>query len=618
MKKYNLLISIALITLFLVSCGNGLTADNTAAQNVAQDKAKIALNLGLSNSARNFYPDESDYDLTKFYNYTLKITDKAKPNEDPWTPIVNYTYSSAKGWSSEIDPGTYDFELIALKKSYNGSDVLSFSASCLDVKLRAGDNKELSFVLKPEETDLEGKLDLKFHFNNLRGTDDYNIDYIDLLLSPLWEQTELEETAFRIETDFSNTTDEILGIEKVLPQGLYKVQVDFYANQGKLLLDSYLFLGIGIESGFVTNVEETIKLNPIYDITFEDELDIIVEDNIKYSRMSPEISLPVYTNSSSSNYTFVGWYDASDSNKTIITSIPKGSTGNKTFIAKFEEKSFPVTFYYEKNGTDELEYETTKVNYYKSNNQAFLDEIASIDDEVFVLSTANKWYSDGITTEQIATLIENGQVSDIYYDRIYSINYTNDEDDATSTGTYVRSYTQHTPGFVLPVLSKQDYVFLGWYKTSDLDGSGATAVPKDGTSPITGISESRGDLELQAIWKNKTNSSFDIELVNDDDFDLSETYEISCTAIDTTQGKFKLSIQPLDSIEDKDAAMTALAEYTLQWIVDGDVIADETNYEFTLTTNTFTPDSIHNITVGATKNGITYTFSQKVQIPGQE
>ncbi|MBP5602079.1 MAG: hypothetical protein J6X78_05055 [Treponema sp.] len=334
MKKYTLLISIVLITLFLASCGNGLTTDNT----VPQDKAKITLNLGLSDSARNYYPAETDYDLTKFYSYTLKITDKAKPDEDPWTPIVNFTYSVAKDWSSEINPGTYDFELIALKKAYNGSDIVSFSASCNDVKLNAGDSKELSFVLKPEETNLEGKLDLKFHFNNLRGTADYNIGYIDLLLTPLWGQTELFEASFNIGHDFTNTTDEKLGFEKVLPQGLYKVQVNFYANNNKFLLDSYLFLGIGIESGFVTDIEETIKLNPIYDITFEDELEEINCNNLytKYSRLSPEINFSTSIGSSSS-YKFLGWYDASDSNKTIITSIPKGSTGNRVLKAKWEE-----------------------------------------------------------------------------------------------------------------------------------------------------------------------------------------------------------------------------------------------------------------------------------------
>ena len=52
--------------------------------------------------------------------------------------------------------------------------------------------------------------------------------------------------------------------------------------------------------------------------------------------MSPEINFSTSIGSSSS-YKFLGWYDASDSNKTIITSIPKGSTGNRVLKAKWEE-----------------------------------------------------------------------------------------------------------------------------------------------------------------------------------------------------------------------------------------------------------------------------------------
>lgn len=563
MKKYTLLISIALITLFLASCGNGLTTDNT----VPQDKAKITLNLGLSDSARNYYPAETDYDLTKFYSYTLKITDKAKPNEDPWTPIVNFTYSVVKGWSSEINPGTYDFELIALKKAYNGSDIVSFSASCNAVKLNAGDSKELSFVLKPEETNLEGKLDLKFHFNNLRGTADYNIGYIDLLLTPLWGQTELFEASFNIGHDFTNTTDEKLGFEKVLPQGLYKVQVNFYANNNKFLLDSYLFLGIGIESGFVTDIEETIKLNPIYDITFEDELEEINCNNLytKYSRLSPEINFSTSIGSSSSSYKFLGWYDASDSNKTIITSIPKGSTGNRVLKAKWEQYHT-------------ITYSSAHGNKPKDIRVEHGTEIVLDSDEIPILADdeENGWVFKGwkLNGNQIKEGQEYKVTGDIVlealWNKLHTVTYSTDHGDTPDSITLEDGDLLITE--YLPELSEEGWVFKGWKL------SGVLVSVEEGEE-----SEVTDDIQLVAYWEKVSGSiSADIGL------DIpTETLYIK------NMGNSEDGI----TLKAMDSDGTSYTSYT--WFVEGIELSDETGYllEYDPTEDGYETDDVLSIMV---------------------
>ena len=92
----------------------------------------------------------------------------------------------------------------------------------------------------------------------------------------------------------------------------------------------------------------------------------------------------------------------------------------------------------------------TTVNYYESDNQAFLDEFTTISADEFVLSPDNTWYSEGITTEEIAALVEDEEAFDIYYDRVYCIGIYNYVDGATLIGDYVPSYTRNTPDFDLP------------------------------------------------------------------------------------------------------------------------------------------------------------------------
>ena len=126
-------------------------------------------------------------------------------------------------------------------------------------------------------------------------------------------------------------------------------------------------------------------------------------------------------------------------------------------------------------------------------------------------------------------------------------------------------------------------------------------------------------MELQAIWKNKTNTGISINLPEDDDtFNLSDTYQIKRTPV--SGGGFKMQILPKDSITDSEERIQAnsqLGNYTYKWNIDGSLVADATTSEFTMAQAdcpTFTPNSIHNVLVAATKDGKTYTLSQRIQL----
>ena len=71
-------------------------------------------------------------------------------------------------------------------------------------------------------------------------------------------------------------------------------------------------------------------------------------ENRTYTIESEEITLPTPTKT---GYTFGGWYDNDGCTGEDITTIPQGSTGDKTFYAKWTIKSYTITFTTEGGGS---------------------------------------------------------------------------------------------------------------------------------------------------------------------------------------------------------------------------------------------------------------------------
>ena len=88
-----------------------------------------------------------------------------------------------------------------------------------------------------------------------------------------------------------------------------------------------------IPEGSTGNKTFYAKWNPVtYTITFDLNGGTGVA-NSTYTIESPTVVLPIPTYT---NYNFLGWYDNSRFTGNPITEIPIGSTGNKTFYAKWE------------------------------------------------------------------------------------------------------------------------------------------------------------------------------------------------------------------------------------------------------------------------------------------
>ncbi|MBP5602078.1 MAG: InlB B-repeat-containing protein [Treponema sp.] len=599
MKRKLLICITALFALLITSCGNGLSVKNDIPQNMG----KIVINAGVDTSARHYFPTGDEVDVSKFQGFYLEA--KNTSTNETTQLVLNGSFSDFSE-PLVIAEGIYNFTLTAFKHfGENEDDLIQFTDTLENIKIYAKQTNKLSFTLEPADSaSAKGSISLTVTFDNSKG----DVDVVEPYLGTIdqetgeidWDYDTSEEDVFIKGTDFSNTSTETVTLTKTnLEPGLYYILVDFCTagSESNHLLDYYCIYNINVYGGFDTSVSETFKLNPVYTITYKYEDGTVIDAaaldyQTKYTRKT-DFDLEGLEKE---GYNFLGWFDADDldgeglgtfNDEGYLGTFVSGQRGDKTLVAKFEEISIPVTFHYEKDGSDEVEYETKNIDYYKSNNKAFLNEIASISSDEFVLSPDNTWYSDGITTGQIAALIEAKKNFDIYYDRIYSIDYTNEEGTGTtSTGDYVSNYTRNTPDFDLPVLKKDGYIFLGWYNKFDLDVSGATAIPKNGAEPITSISTgTRGDLELQAIWKNNT-SSFTVTINH---AVPTETLSINYEFDDDNS---ELAIMAADSEE------TEYKSYV--WTIDG----EETEYttaSITIDTSDWLAGEVYNVVVIATE-----------------
>ena len=93
------------------------------------------------------------------------------------------------------------------------------------------------------------------------------------------------------------------------------------------------------KNGYQKNTNDTACVPVTYTITYEENGGSTVADGT-YTIESADITLPTPIKN---GYTFGGWYTTSALSGTAVTKIAKGSTGNKTFYAKWTKKSFTCT-----------------------------------------------------------------------------------------------------------------------------------------------------------------------------------------------------------------------------------------------------------------------------------
>ena len=189
------------------------------------------------------------------------------------------------------------------------------------------------------------------------------------------------------------------------------------------------------------------------------------------------VTLPTPTRT---GYTFLGWTGEGITTPQPNVTIPKGSTGDKTYIENWELTEYNITM--DLNGGSG---ETTLL-------------YTVIDDE-FALPTPTRhgyefvgWTGEGITTPQTSVKIPKGSTGNKAYTANWQvIEYTITLD--TNGGPVVSpiKYTVEDT-FTLPYILRPGYEFAGW----TLDGSGMLPF-----TPLIIYPGTTGDLHYKAEWR---------------------------------------------------------------------------------------------------------------------
>ncbi len=189
------------------------------------------------------------------------------------------------------------------------------------------------------------------------------------------------------------------------------------------------------------------------------------------------VTLPTPTRT---GYTFLGWTGEGITTPQPNVTIPKGSTGDKTYIENWELTEYNITM--ELNGGSGQE----KVVY-------------TMTDEDFELPTPTRngyefvgWTGEGITTPQTSVIIPKGSTGNKAYTANWQvIEYTITLD---TNGGPVVSPIKYTVEdlFTLPYILRPGYEFAGW----TLDGSGMLPF-----TPLIICPGTTGDLHYKAEWR---------------------------------------------------------------------------------------------------------------------
>ena len=189
------------------------------------------------------------------------------------------------------------------------------------------------------------------------------------------------------------------------------------------------------------------------------------------------VTLPTPTRT---GYTFLGWTGEGITTPQPNVTIPKGSTGDKTYIENWELTEYNITM--ELNGGSGQE----KVVY-------------TMTDEDFELPTPTRngyefvgWTGEGITTPQTSIKIPKGSTGNKAYTANWQvIEYTITLD---TNGGPVVSPIKYTVEdlFTLPYILRPGYEFAGW----TLDGSGMLPF-----TPLIIYPGTTGDLHYKAEWR---------------------------------------------------------------------------------------------------------------------
>lgn len=233
-------------------------------------------------------------------------------------------------------------------------------------------------------------------------------------------------------------------------------------GSGVPYINKQAVMDLTTKNGATVNLYAQWSLNT-YNITYNGLIDGDVNPNTvtSYTVNTPNISL---FSAKRTDYTFNGWYTDSEF-KNKITSINKGSTGNKNLYAKFTINYYIVKFNpngasgsaYTQKCNVTTEYNLTANKFYRK-GYSFLGWNTKADG-------SGTSYSDKQLIQDLS--MTNGTTINLYAQwkkNIYSINYVGLPDGARINNPTTYSVTSSNFKLKNPIVT--GYAFNGWYTNS--------------------------------------------------------------------------------------------------------------------------------------------------------
>ena len=254
--------------------------------------------------------------------------------------------------------------------------------------------------------------------------------------------------------------------------------------------DPTQFFTSDLDDCYVTLSGDEVELRNGYQINYELNGGQFVDEYTPvYSYVSGDqaITLPGADAVTRNGYTFDGWYENEDLSGQACTVIASGSTGPKTFYAKWTAKTYRVTL--ETNGGTIVGSGLTE---YTCGQGAELPTNVEKSGYTFA-----GWYENDRFEGSAVTAISDTEYGDkTYYAKWMSKTYsvTLNTNGGTIKSGNVTNYS-YGEGAALPTdVEKSGYTFAGWYENEELTGSAVAA-----------ISDTEyGDKTYYARWTSKT------------------------------------------------------------------------------------------------------------------
>ena len=187
-------------------------------------------------------------------------------------------------------------------------------------------------------------------------------------------------------------------------------------------------------------------------------------------------------NPAKDNYTFDGWYEASDFSGASVSAITVGTTGNKTLYAKWSPVEYSIN--YTLNGGSG-----------NGNPEKYTVESGNI-----ALSGLTKagyefagWYTNsGFEGDAVVSVPAGSSGAKAFYAKwklvVYTIEYV--LNDGINSSENAISFTVETAEITLVNPSREGYIFDGWYDNEACEGAALTKI----------FQGSVGNIRLYAKW----------------------------------------------------------------------------------------------------------------------